>query len=258
MAGVDTRLVWKDVYSLLLQGAASRTDTGARQVVAPLWQATFNRTGRRYGLRGQLRGHRPRLRAPQSGFINRGGIAHASLTNQLTSYGSPGGWLERFTSDVVVDGTWLYDEFVAGRASQDRKLHFNQNLALRGGWRLGGSVLVESFGYDESLYEDYAVAHPTPDGGLRFVPYTGDASAQPRLRGVLRGADAQGPDRRRPHPLGQGRELLRVVVGRHRLRQRRRHLAAHQPAAAGGRATSSSRSSAAPTAATSASGASRA
>ena len=36
-------------------------------------------------------------------------------------------------------------------------------------------MLVESFGYDESLYQDYAVAHPDPsaDGGLRFVPYTG-------------------------------------------------------------------------------------
>ena len=172
VAGADTRLVWKDVYSLLLQGAASRTDSARDSLVAPLWQATFNRTGRRYGLRGQLRGIDPDFET-QSGFINRGGIAHASLTNQLTSYGSPRGWLERFTSDVVLDGTWLYDEFVAGRGSQDRKLHFNQNLALRGGWRVGGSVLVESFGYDESLYEDYAVAHPTPDGGLQFVPYTG-------------------------------------------------------------------------------------
>ena len=36
-------------------------------------------------------------------------------------------------------------------------------------------MLVESFGYDESLYQDYAVAHPDPsaEGGLRFVPYTG-------------------------------------------------------------------------------------
>ena len=114
-----------------------------------------------------------RTSSAQSGFISRRGIASLNATNQLTSYGAQGGWLERFTSDVVVDGTWLYDEFVAGRAAQDRKLHFNQNLALRGGWRVGASVLFESFGYDRSLYEDYAVAHPTADGGVQLVPYTG-------------------------------------------------------------------------------------
>ena len=31
VASVDTRLVWKEIYSLLLQGAASRTDTAPRQ-----------------------------------------------------------------------------------------------------------------------------------------------------------------------------------------------------------------------------------
>jgi hypothetical protein len=172
VASADTRLVWKEVYSLLLQGAASRTDSARETIVAPLWQATFNRTGRRYGLRAQARGIDPDFET-ESGFINRGGIAHLSLTNQLASYGRPGGAFERFTSDVVVDGTWLYDEFVAGRASQDRKLHFNQNLALRGGWRVGASVLFESFGYDETLYQDYAVATPTADGGVQLVPYTG-------------------------------------------------------------------------------------
>ena len=172
VASLDTRLVWDEIYSLLVQGAASRTDTTRDTVVAPLWQATFNRTGRRYGLRAQARGIDPSFET-QSGFISRRGIAQLLVTNQLTSYGSQGGWLERFSSDVVLDGTWLYDEFVAGRASQDRKLHFNQNLALRGGWRVGASVLFESFGYDQTLYEDYAVAHPTADGGVQLVPYTG-------------------------------------------------------------------------------------
>jgi hypothetical protein len=172
VASVDTRLVWKEIYSLLLQGAASRTDTTRETIVAPLWQATFNRTGRRYGLRAQARGIDPSFET-QSGFIGRRGIAHVNVTNQLSAYGAQGNVIERFTSDVVLDGTWLYDEFVKGNASQDRKLHFNQNLAMRGGWRVGASVLLESFGYDESLYRDYAVAHPTGDGGERFVPYAG-------------------------------------------------------------------------------------
>ena len=171
---LDTRLVWKEVYSLLLQGAASRTDTPAATTTAPLWQATFNRTGRRYGLRVQARGIDPDFQA-QAGFINRTGIANVAMTNQLVTLGRAGQWFQRFSSDVVLDGTWVYDRFVAGQASQDRKLHFNQNLTLNGGWKMGGSLLIESFGYDERLYRDYVVATPQADGTTRFVPYTGTA-----------------------------------------------------------------------------------
>ncbi len=170
--GIDSRLVWKEIYSVLLQGAASHTDTGSVTDVSPLWQATFNRAGRRYGLRAHARGVAPAFEA-QSGFINRRGIAHLALTNQWTSLGSPGGWYQRFTTDVVIDGTWVYDKFVAGQPSQDRKLHFNQNLTLNGGWRVGGSLLVESFGYDETLYRNYAIATPAADGTTRYTPYVG-------------------------------------------------------------------------------------
>jgi hypothetical protein len=170
--GVDSRLVWKDIYSLLLQGAASRTDAGAQTTTAPLWQATFNRTGRRYGARVHVRGVDPDFET-QSGFINRTGIAQVMVTNQWLAYGPEGHWLQRFTSDVVLDGTWIYDELMAGNASQDRKLHFNQNLALRGGWRVGASLLLETFGYDQRLYRDYRIAVPAAGGGTTFQPYVG-------------------------------------------------------------------------------------
>jgi hypothetical protein len=170
--GLDSRLVWKDIYSLLLQGVASRTDAGDRTTTAPLWQATFNRTGRRYGVRVHARGIDPEFEA-QSGFVNRTGIAQVAVTNQWLAYGPDGHWLQRFTSDVVLDGTWIYDELMAGNASQDRKLHFNQNLALRGGWRVGASLLLETFGYDERLYRDYRIARPAAGGGTTFEPYVG-------------------------------------------------------------------------------------
>lgn len=188
---LDTRLVWKEVYSLLLQGAASRTDTPAETLTAPLWQATFNRTGRRYGLRVQARGVDPDFQA-QAGFINRTGIANLAMTNQLVTLGRAGQWFQRFSSDVVLDGTWVYDTFTAGGASQDRKLHFNQNLTLNGGWKMGGSLLIESFGYDERLYRDYVVATPQADGTTRYVPYVGTARL-PNLDFVV---SAETPTRR--------------------------------------------------------------
>ena len=86
------------------EGAASQTDTGTATDVAPLWQATFNRAGRRYGIRAHARGVDPQFQA-QSGFLNRRGIAQLALTNQFTQLGGSGSWYQRFTSDVVVDGT---------------------------------------------------------------------------------------------------------------------------------------------------------
>ncbi|MEW6322859.1 MAG: DUF5916 domain-containing protein [Acidobacteriota bacterium] len=122
VVGADARLVWRDIYSLSLQAALSRTVGTGPAATAPLWQGVFARTGRRFGVRYSARGVDPDFRAA-AGFISRTGIAVLNASHQLTTYGRPGAALERWTSDVVVDGTWQYDELVAGRSSQDRKLH---------------------------------------------------------------------------------------------------------------------------------------
>ena len=170
----DARFVWKDIYSLTMQGAMSRTsvsDTALGNAVttAPLWQGVFARAGRRFGLRYTVRGVDPDFRAA-AGFISRTGIASGNFNHQLITYGRQGSALERWSSDVVVDGTWQYDELMAGRPSQDRKLHFNNNFTLKGGWRVGGSVLFETFGYDQALYSNYYLGQETA-GGLEYIKY---------------------------------------------------------------------------------------
>ena len=130
-----------------------------RDITAPLWQGVFARAGRRFGMRYTVRGVDPDFRAA-AGFISRTGVASGNFNHQVITYGKPGSALERWSSDVVIDGTWQYDELMAGRASQDRKLHFNNNFTLRGGWRVGGSVLFETFGYDKPLYADYFLGKP--------------------------------------------------------------------------------------------------
>ena len=142
----DARFVWKDIYSMTLQGALSRTATSRTETTAPLWQGVFARSGRRFQARYTFRGIDPDFRAA-AGFISRTGVASANLNHTLVTYGRPGSALERWSSDVVVDASWVYDDLMAGLPSQDRKLHFNNNFAFKGGWRLGGSVLIESFGY---------------------------------------------------------------------------------------------------------------
>ncbi len=160
VAGVDGRFVLGNRYTLQLQGANSWTDRGTGSVSAPLWQATLTRSGRTWAARANLRGIHQDFRA-LSGFIGRAGIANARISNQVSVFGRPGSVFERGSMEVALDGTWAYDNFVNGRASQDRKLHFNQNVTLRGGWSLGASVLIESFGYDPKLYARHAVERRT-------------------------------------------------------------------------------------------------
>jgi hypothetical protein len=169
VVGSDARLVWNDIYSLTVQGALSRNAVGGQVTTAPLWQGVFARTGRRFGMRYTVRGVDPDFRAA-AGFISRTGIASGNFNHQLITYGKPGSLMERWSSDVVLDGTWQYDELMAGRSSQDRKLHFNNNFTLRGGWRVGGSLLIETFGYDKALYSDYYLGQQTA-AGLQFIPY---------------------------------------------------------------------------------------
>ncbi len=148
----------------------------------------FARAGRRFAVRYTVRGVDPDFRAA-AGFISRTGVASGNFNHQVITYGKPGGALERWASDVVLDGTWQYDELMAGRSSQDRKLHFNNNFTFRGGWRVGGSVLFETFGYDKSLYTDYFLGRQGANG-LEFTPYP-DGPRLPNLDYILSAATPQ-------------------------------------------------------------------
>ncbi|HJR15305.1 MAG TPA: DUF5916 domain-containing protein, partial [Gemmatimonadales bacterium] len=184
VAGADARLVFGEVYSAQLQLAGSRTRTAGNTTSAPLWGARFARNGRTFGLRYSMTGIDETFRAG-SGFISRPGIVHSNLNHRVTLYGKPRGLIESFTGDITLDGTWEYRRFVQGEGIQDQKLHFNTNTTLQGGWKVGASLLVESFGYPSDLYDDYALELPAPGGtGLDTIPFTGTPTI-PNLDYVL-------------------------------------------------------------------------
>jgi hypothetical protein len=168
----DSRITFRKLYRLQGQAAVSRTVRAGQQMNAPLWDVSLNRDGHRFGLLYSVRAVSDQFRA-ESGFLSRVGIATATLDHRVTFYGPRGSWLESLASDVVLDGTWQYDDFVNGRGAQDQKLHFNNNAVLRGGWRLTGSVLTETFGYDEDLYANYALQRTNADGSVDILPFTG-------------------------------------------------------------------------------------
>jgi hypothetical protein len=169
MAEVDAHLAFASLYALDVQAAMSRTREGEVKT-APLWQAVLVRNGRRFGFRHALTGLHPDFRA-DSGFISRGGIVRANLDHRVTLFAPAGGWWQSLSSDVVLDGIWRYHDFAAG-PTLERKLHLNNNLTLRGGWRAGASLLLERFAFDPDLYVGYGLARTTP-AGTEVLPFVG-------------------------------------------------------------------------------------
>ncbi|MFN2572059.1 MAG: DUF5916 domain-containing protein [Gemmatimonadales bacterium] len=172
VAEVDSRLVFKNIYGVSLQLAGSRTRTGGVTTTAPLWLSQFTIQHRVWGLRSVFAGISDDFRSA-SGFIGRAGIVHSYVDPSFTTYGKPGALLQRFTGDIVVDGIWQYQNFTHGRHMQDKKLHFNGNAALRGGWSIGAGYFVESFGYDSALFAGYRLEAPNGGGGLDTIPFVG-------------------------------------------------------------------------------------
>jgi hypothetical protein len=182
VAGIDTRITFAKLYSLQLQAAVSRTRDQGGTRTAPLWEAVLDRNGRRFGFRYSFTGIHEDFRA-ESGFLGRPAIARANVDHRLSFFGRKGSLLERFSTDVVLDGIWHYPDLVAGRAPLEEKLHINNNAELRGGWKAGASALIETFRYDERLYVDYAIESRGPEG-VRYLPFVGTPSL-PNLDYVL-------------------------------------------------------------------------
>jgi hypothetical protein len=167
VAAADARLVLDSIHSLQLQAGGSRTTTNGKTTSAPIWQAILNRDGHHFGYRYTMTGIHDDFRAG-SGFINRGGIMRGNLNHRLTLFGGREAPLQSWTTGVQLDGIWQYKTQVAGEPWLEKKLHFNNNLELKGGWRAGASALFESFAFDQAFYSRYALQR-----GTTILPFTG-------------------------------------------------------------------------------------
>jgi hypothetical protein len=172
VASVDGRLVFGGVYSAQFQAAASRTERADEVTTGPLWEARVQRTGRNFGFRYAVNGVDEDFRT-ETGLISRGDLGHAVAAHRYTAFGPRGGAVESFTTELVLDGVWKHDRLWRGQDAIEKKLHLNTTAALRGGWRAGASVLVETFGFDPDLYAGYQVEAPAAGGALDTIPFTG-------------------------------------------------------------------------------------
>jgi len=168
VVGLDTRISLGEITNLDLQGAMSFNRRADQRTDAPLFQAVFNRNGKKSGTRALITGIDDDFVAA-AGFISRPGIVHSSIDQRLSFFGRKGSALEVWNTDLVLDGTWKYDAFFGEGGIQDKKFHVNNNATWRGGWKTGASVLFESFGYDQDLYANYVLKGDRPGEYLPFV-----------------------------------------------------------------------------------------
>lgn len=155
VGGIDARLV-KGAWTLSGQVAGSATLEEGKTTTGPLWEIGVNRTGRTFGLSYGFEGISDRFVAG-TGFISRSGIASLRFNHSFTLYGSAQSLFQRTTFSAFIEGIWDYEDFVSGRGIQDRQLFLSSNFTLSGGWRLTLRAMLERFGYDSDLYEDYAI-----------------------------------------------------------------------------------------------------
>jgi hypothetical protein len=167
VAGLDGRLVFGGIYSAQFQVAGSRTRFLDTTSDGALWFARFARNGRKFGLRYSINAIGDQFSA-QSGFIGRRNVVNAQVVHSLTWTRNPGSFFERITQDVQLHGTWKYQDFIHGNESLDNKLHFNTSATIRGGWNASAALLIETFGYDDDIYQGYSL-----DSAGTSIPWTG-------------------------------------------------------------------------------------
>ena len=170
---VDGRGVLGRIYSGSFQLAGARTVRGGTATTAPLFETRLARDGRAFGVRALFNGIDPDF-VTQSGFISRTGEVHANVAPRYTFFYPRGSRVESFTASLLGDGTWNYDHFMRRGDARDKKFHVNADASLRGGWSVGASLLLETFGYDPLFYRDrYRIEAPDGVGGLDTLPFVG-------------------------------------------------------------------------------------
>ena len=72
----------------------------------------------------------------------------------------------------LLNGVWQYSRHAQADSWLETKFHVNNTVRLKGGWTAGGSVLIESFAFDESFYRDYRLLQSGPAADA-LLPFRG-------------------------------------------------------------------------------------
>lgn len=169
VAGVDSRLQFRRVYSaeVRLVGSLTRDSSGRRD--GGIWEANLGRTGRSYGFRYGLQGISPDF-VTRAGFVNRTDIVKGQVNQRWTRYGRRGGWWDQQQQFVSATTTWTYDGFARGTTPLETHFNLDNLFVLHGGWRVNIIPDVQSTAFDPRRYSDWATLTPVTRDTVTFVP----------------------------------------------------------------------------------------
>ncbi len=170
---VDGRVVINKINSLSWGLAMAHDDRNGVVSDAAIWSAGFRRSGRNFRAAYSISAI-PGDFTTRTGLLSQKDIVTPSIDHSYT-------WLfskqavEAFTADVQFLGNWKYNDFIHGGSILNKYLHVNFTSRLKGGWNVGASYFLESFGYDSTIYRGYYVKQP--DGS--YSPFTGGGTRLP-------------------------------------------------------------------------------
>jgi hypothetical protein len=183
LAGVDLRLYHSRLYFVELQAVQSWSRAFGSRASGPLFQATWDRTGRRWGFNYGVDAAAPDFRATL-GFVNRTNVINARAFNRLTGYGARGALIQTYGSFFTLQRVWRYDDPAGAIEGSEGA---SPSMTLRGGWRLAGSINRSFFSFnteDFPPYADYTVEAPL-GAGADTVAFTIPAPLTDLWRGSL-------------------------------------------------------------------------
>lgn len=173
LGGLDSRVVFKNGVALSAQAVGSITTRNGGTEVAPLWELDVRRAGRHFGFQANFDGVSDEFVAA-AGFISQPDAVVISAAPSWTVYGKPDAFIARATGGFRLNARWQYDQFIGGDEAQDKQLFITGDVQFKGGWGLNLFSWFENFGYDDRLYEGYAIEQTGPGGVVDTIaPYPG-------------------------------------------------------------------------------------
>lgn len=168
VAGVDSRLQFRNVYSVDLRYAASMTRDSVTRT-GSLWELNHGRTGRGYGYRYSMQGFSPDFET-QTGFVNRVDFVRAQVNQRYTLFGRKGGWWDQRQHFLSASSLWSYDGFGARDTPLESRVSVDNSMTIRGGWRVSVTPDLQRVAFDPRRYTSYAVLAPSGRDTVAFTP----------------------------------------------------------------------------------------
>jgi len=150
----DGRFIYRDAYQMAYQVAHGRTETGTATQDGSIWEASLDRTGRRWGFRNSIEGVSPGF-VSRTGFVPRTDYVQAQANQRYTWYGARGARVEQVMTFLSANSTWAYRNFFEQDRPIENRLSLWTSMQLRGGWSLSVTEAAEGFGFLPAQYATY-------------------------------------------------------------------------------------------------------